>query len=214
MLGKSRRKKSMSEIVIPVAHDFTCPWCWIGLFQAKRLKAEFGVKLEWLAYELCPAELGWPEPRAPMPVPANKPPLLSRLDFLKLMDSVDIPKIERPKRMHIHDAHEAVEFVKQHVPKATDAFVEDLYRAYWERGERIGEIDVITDIAAPYLAADNDFERSITSKRYAEKIIGFDAPAYATGVFNVPTFWIGGERYAEQPYMVLERAMKSQAVTA
>jgi hypothetical protein len=48
---------------------------------------------------------------------------------------------------------------------------------------------------------------SIESEQFSERIIGFDAPAYASGVFNVPTFFIAGERYAEQPYLVIQHAV-------
>lgn len=48
---------------------------------------------------------------------------------------------------------------------------------------------------------------SIETEQFADRIVGFDAPAYKTGIFNVPTFIIAGERYAEQPYLVLEKAV-------
>src|SRR5512135_1438127 len=104
-----------NPLVIPVAHDFTCPWCWIGLFQAKRLMAEFGVEIEWRGHELMPEELEWPAPRTPTPEPLNRPATLSRFEFLTLMDGVQVPPVERPKRMRVHAALEAVEFMKEHV---------------------------------------------------------------------------------------------------
>jgi riboflavin biosynthesis pyrimidine reductase len=50
---------------------------------------------------------------------------------------------------------------------------------------------------------------AVESVAYKDSVIGFDAPAYKSGVFNVPTFYIGGERYAEQPYVVLLDAVKA-----
>ena len=34
------------SLIIPVAHDFICPWCWVGLLQVNRLKEEFPVDFE------------------------------------------------------------------------------------------------------------------------------------------------------------------------
>jgi len=52
------------SVTLPIAHDFICPWCWVGLLQALKLKKEFGVALEWKGYELWPEELAWPVPSA------------------------------------------------------------------------------------------------------------------------------------------------------
>jgi hypothetical protein len=56
--------------------------------------------------------------------------------------------------------------------------------------------------------------QAIKERRFEDKIIAFDEPSYATGVYNVPTFYIGGERYAEQPYGVLQQAMRKLVVPA
>lgn len=201
-----------SPLVIPIAHDFTCPWCWVGLFQAKRLKAEFGVHIEWRGYELWPEELDWPEYRPAAALP-NRPPTPSRLDFLKLMDGVEVPALERPKRMRVHAALEAVEFFKEHLPERVDEFVETVYRAYWERGERIGDVEVLAALASPFRVDADEFPDSLVSRRYRDRVVHFDAPSYKVGIFNVPTFWIGGERYAEQPYVVLQKAMINAGAT-
>lgn len=191
---------------VAIAHDFTCPWCWIGLIQAKRLQSQFGVEIEWRGHELWPEELEWPESRPSAPIP-DKPATPSRLDFIKMLDEVEVPPVERPKRMRVHTALEAVEYVKEHAPESVDAFVEDVYRAYWERGERIGDVVVIAALARPYISDLNDFEYAMEERQYREKVVHFDAPSYKSGVFNVPTFFIGDARYAEQPYVVLERAV-------
>ncbi|HVT11933.1 MAG TPA: dihydrofolate reductase family protein [Fimbriimonadaceae bacterium] len=193
-------------LAIPVAHDFTCPWCWIALFQAKRLQAEFGVEIEWRGHELWPEELEWPEYRPAAAIP-GRPPVLSRLDFLKMMDGIEVPTAERPKRMRVHAALEAVEFFKEKQPESVDAFVEAVYRAYWERAERIGDADVLEVLAGRFGIDLVDFCEALESRRYRDRVVHFDAPSYKVGVFNVPTFWIGGERYAEQPYVVLRKAM-------
>ena len=69
-------------LTIPVAHDFICPWCWVGLHQARRLQEELGVDIEWRGYELYPEDLEWPDYPSPTQPPINKPSVPSRLDLL------------------------------------------------------------------------------------------------------------------------------------
>lgn len=190
---------------IPIASDFSCPWCWVGWLQAQRLRAEFGVEIEWLGYELFPEDMPWPEstPRAENP---NRPKTLSRFEFLKLMDGVEIPAVEKPKRMRTFRAHQAVAFAR-HTDGAADDLIEALFRAFWERGRDIDDVETLREIAAPYVGDVAAMVQAIERGCYRDETVKFDADAYRSGVWNVPTFWIGDERYAEQPYQVLRAAV-------
>lgn len=194
---------------IPIAHDFICPWCWVGLLQAKRLKEEFGAQIEWRGYELFPEELAWPTPSPAPEQPSNKPAVPSRLDFLLYADGLEMPKSVRPSRMRTHNAHEAVEYAK--TEGKADALIEALYRSYWEDGREINRTDVLHELARNVLSDAEEMLQAVNEKRFAANIVGFDDDAYASGVYNVPTFFVGGERYAEQPYVVLKKAVEKQA---
>lgn len=194
-------------LVVPVAHDFTCPWCWIGHRQAKRLADEFGVTFDWLGYELYPESLAWPEPGPPEEVNPNRPPTPSRLRLAYAAEGMDPPTVQRPRRMRIHAALEAVEHCKT-LGVAQEA-VDRLYEAYWTQGTAIGEPDVACEVLAGLVEDLDDLRLAIAERRYDDKIVPYDDEAYARGVYNVPTFFIGGERYAEQPYTVLKRALRS-----
>lgn len=199
-----RQNRSM-PLTIPVAHDFVCPWCWVALIQTRKLTAEFDVTFDWIGYELWPEVLEFPEPNAPTPAIPNKPKIPSRLEFLLHLEEMEIPVIERPKRIRTTKAHLAVEFAKT-IGKAEEINAA-LYEAFWLRGEHIGELDVILEIAKPILGDVSELRASIEERRYFENLVGFDDPAYEKGVYNVPTYWIGDERYAEQPTLVLRKAI-------
>ncbi|MHB8635643.1 MAG: DsbA family oxidoreductase [Fimbriimonadaceae bacterium] len=194
-------------LIIPVAHDFTCPWCWIGLVQAKRLVAEEGVEIEWKGYELWPADLARPLPTAPTPPIPNKPAVPSRLDLILIADGLELPRAVKPPRMLTHNAHEAVEFAK--LTGKGFELCEELYRAYWERGVTISEPHYLESLAGPHGLDPQGLRQAIHEHTFKDRIVGFDEPAYASGIFNVPTFTIGGERYAEQPYAVLVKAVRA-----
>jgi predicted DsbA family dithiol-disulfide isomerase len=179
------------------------------MLQARRLREEFGAQTEWRGYELMPEELPWPDRAPAAEAPANKPPILSRFDFLLYADELELPKTIRPSRMRTHNAHEAVAYAKR-AGKA-DAFVEALYHAYWEEGREINRPDVLHELAQGVLDNPDEMLAAVNERRYASEIVGFDDPAYATGVYNVPTFFIGDARYAEHPYAALKKAVQNLA---
>lgn len=193
-------------ITIPVAHDFICPWCWVGLLQARRLQQEFNVRLDWLGFELFPVELEWPEYTPGPPPPANKPPTLSRFEFLLAADDIEMPTATRPKGMRTFNAHEAVEYAK--TEGVADELVEVLYRAYWEKGEDINDLETLKTLATGVVKDLESFADAISTQKFKANIVGFDDEAYAKGIYNVPTFYIGGHRYAEMPYSTLSKALK------
>lgn len=199
------RQNRFMPLTIPVAHDFVCPWCWVAFIQTSKLKAEFDVEFDWIGYELWPEVLEFPEPSAPTPEIPNKPKTPSRLEFLLHLEEMEIPQMERPKRIRTTKAHLAVEFAKT-IGKAEELNAA-LYEAFWLRAENIAELDVILKVAAPILGDVSELQKSIEERRHFENLVGFDDPAYANGVFNVPTYWIGDERYAEQPTVVLRKAI-------
>ena len=197
------QNRTMS-LKIPVAHDFSCPWCYIALFQIDKLKRDFDVDIEWLGYELWPEDLDWPESPPPREI-FNKPPVPSRLQLMLAAENMELPQVERPKRMRTHFVHLASEYAKEH--GRADLFIPEVYRAYWERGEFINEPEILCHIGEQVGLDPVDMQKSTESEAFADRIGQFDVPAYKAGVFNVPTFFIGGERYAEQPYRVLEQAV-------
>jgi len=197
-------------MIVPIAHDFACPWCWIGLFQAKDLKRQFDVQFEWRAYEIFPEEMAFGEYK-PSSDPPNKPKTPSRFQLAIAAQRMTSPTNRGPANIRSHKAHEAVEFINVKT-RQTDEFVEAIYRAYYEQAADIDNVDVLVDIARPFTKEVDALTEAIKSKRFKSEIIAFDEPAYATGIYNVPTFRIGGELYAEQPYTVLEKAMQNAMV--
>ncbi len=179
----------------------------MALFQTKRLREDFGATIDWRGYELFPDELEWPEPGEPAPEPpANKPATPSRLDFILIADDLELPKTVRPQRMRTHNAHEALEYAK--TEGKADAFAEALYRAYWEGGREINKPEVLRELAAGVLDDVDAMAAAVESRRFKDAVVGFDDDAYAAGVYNVPTYWIGETRYAEQPYATLKKAVE------
>jgi len=190
------------KLVVRVAHDYLCPWCWVGFFQAQKLQAEFPqIVLDWQGYELLPEELG------PLPVhdPQPRNPDVPPGRFEQFAAAEGVPLHERTIGIvRTHAALEGAEWVKDKFPARFDSYNEAVYRAFWERSDDISNLDILGNLIASVGIDDradvSDFLSSVANKKYHDKIVRFDADAYADDVTHVPTFRFRGERCAEAPY--------------
>jgi len=199
------------SLAVSIAHDYLCPWCWVGFFQAQKLKQEFPqITLDWQGYELLPEELGDLPVYEPKPKNSDTPP--SRFEQFAASEGVTLHK--RPiSIVRTHAPLEGAEWVKDRFPDKFDAYNEAVYRAFWERGDDISNLDILGNLVASVGIDDrsdvSDFLSAIVSKKYYDKIVRFDADAYADDVTHVPTFRFRGERCAEAPYATI-REMASR----
>lgn len=198
-------------MIIPLAHDYSCPWCWVGLLQADQLRAEFGVQFDWLGYELYPEDLEFPTWNRGEE-PTDRPPTPTRMELAYAAQGIEKPANKGPFPMRTHSAHEATEYAKE--TGGVYDLVSAFYHAYYEQAANLEDIDTLAELARPIVRSLDDMLSAIESKRYKANITGFDEGAYRTGVYNVPTFYIDGVRYAEQPYAVLRKAMQKAVVAA
>lgn len=197
---------------ISIAHDFSCRWCWVGLSQARRLRREFGADIEWLGYEMVPDGTPFPERPEFPPLDTRRPPIPSRFELFVAAEGVIVPDVPRPEKVRTHRAHQAVAYAST-FGKAEE-MVERVYRAYWEWGWDIDDPAVLARLAQGLVPDVDEMMAAVAERRFADRIVPFDKPAFATGVYHVPTFFIGDERHAEQPYEVLRQAAMRQGVGA
>lgn len=190
-----------TPLTVTVAHDYLCPWCWVGFFQAQKLRQEFPqIHLDWVGYELLPEELGPLPEYKPKPRDPSRPP--NR--FEAFAEAENVPLHERTIGVvRTHYALEGAEYAKAHAPERFDAYNEAVYRAFWERSEDISDLDVLENLARGAGLNGHDFRTAVSSKAFYDKIVRFDDDAYARDVTHVPTFLFRGERCAEAPYAVI-----------
>lgn len=195
-------------LTIDLAHDISCPWCWIALSQVNRLKENYDVQFNWLGFELWPEELGWPEAG---PVPErdpNRPITPSRIELAYAAEGMEKTRAIRPSKMRTLNALQAIEFAKDLGKQ--DEMVEALYNAYWQEGKRVSDPVVLREVSQGIVPDPDELVKVVEERQLKDRIVPYDNEAYAAGVYNVPTYWIGGRRYAEQPYPVLARAIERE----
>jgi riboflavin biosynthesis pyrimidine reductase/predicted DsbA family dithiol-disulfide isomerase len=190
---------------IPVAHDFSCPWCFIGMFHARRLRRDFGATIEWRAYELYPEGMDLPGVRPPAPKIPNRPDTPIRIELALAAEGLDPLDLSKDSATRTHKAHEAMELAKAF--GVQDELLERIYFAYWRQNRDIDSTVVLLELARGLIPDLSALQATIEEKRFGNRITPYNQPAYETGVFNLPTVWIGESRYAEQPYRVLRAAM-------
>ena len=193
---------SDTALKVTIAHDYLCPWCWVGFFQAKRLKEEFPqIQQVWHGFELLPEELGpLPDYKPQPPVPGAPP---SRFELFSQAEGFPVPAGRSIGIVRTHFALEGAAYAQDKAPEKFDAYNEAVYRAFWEHSEDISDLDVLGRLAAGAGLDQAAFLAAVSSKAYHSEIVRFDDDAYAADVTHVPTFRFRGERCAEAPYSTI-----------
>jgi predicted DsbA family dithiol-disulfide isomerase len=182
------------DLTVIVAHDYQCPWSYLSLFQAQKLKKDFPqLTLDWRGYELVP---NGKDDLAERPQPSERFKTLSKLDGLPM-------PLHWPEVITAHAPLEGAEYVKENKLEAFDQYNEAVYRAFWEEGKDISDLKILETIAKNIGLDTNDFLQSIAAKKYAGKIIPFREAAYADGITHVTAFRFRGEQCAEAPYSTI-----------
>lgn len=190
---------NVSDDTVIIAHDYLCPWCWIGFFHAKLLKEEFPqIKQVWKGYELLSESLGpLPEYKRREPDP-NAPK--SRLEQLSELDNIPLIRNRTIGAVRTKSSLMGAEYFQDRHPELFDKYNEAVYRSFWQHSEDISDLDILTKIAGEAGADPSDFLQAIASNRYAQCVVEFNNGAYADDVTHVPSFIFRGERCAEAPY--------------
>jgi len=185
---------------IDVFADAVCPWCYIGrrrLERARAMRPAAQLDIHWRPFQLNP----W--------MPAEG---MSRAEYLAAkFGAVDADRVyDNVRRVgagegiafdfdriahtpNTIDAHRAIRWARAVAgPEAEDALIEALFRAYFEEGEDIGDVAVLTGLvreagldgaaAAAHLLGDLD----------RDAVAAEDAKARQMGVQGVPCFIVEG----------------------
>ena len=112
-----------------------------------------------------------------------------------------LPPIQPPSRR----AHEAAKWA--HTQNQFDSYNEALFRAFFERGEDISEINVLKNLARDLGLDDSSLRSALESKQFEPSVIADEREAADLGVHAVPAF-VFNRRFAltgVQPLAALEQ---------
>ncbi len=192
--------------------DFICPFCYIGLEVARKLKSELDFELQWRGFQIHPE---WP----PEGMPAERfyqafGPERRRAVWERIQALADeIGLTMRPPAIMSNSqlALEAAEFAVE--AGFGEAFEERIYRAYFQEGANIGKPDVLSALGGEVGLEGRSLGEALNSGKYRLRLKDNSLAANQRGVSGVPTFFVGefpmvGAQSEEVMRRVLKRAIE------
>ena len=177
----------MSVVHIDVWSDYVCPFCYLAEPPLGRVVEESSgtVTIRWRAFELRPE----PEPtldpkgdylrdiwaRAVYPMAKERGMVLR------------LPPLQPRSRL----AHEAAAYASAHGQAA--AMPHALFRAFFEEGADIGDIDVITQLGAGLGLDAADLRTALEAGHYRPGVSEDEALAHSFGMSGVPAIVVRAE---------------------
>lgn len=144
------------------------------------MKSEPGVEVVWRAFELRPEPVPTLDPRGDYLQTAWRNsvyPLAERLGV-----TMRLPPLQPRSRM----AHEAAHWARGE--GRFDDFHAEVFRAFFERGEDIGDVGVLTSLAEGLGLSGASLRLALETHEFEESVLADEREAEALGIGGVPAF--------------------------
>jgi predicted DsbA family dithiol-disulfide isomerase len=181
---------------IDVYVEVICPWCLIGkrhleraLAQLAATNPELRVDVQWHMVQLIPQvpSDGWPfaefyARRLGSPEAVRQRQAQVRAAAVQAGVEIDFARIQRFPNTTL--SHRLLAFMAQQQPRGVEAMLDRLFAAYFQRGEDIGDIKTLLDIAHE-LGLDREAARDWMDTE--------PSPSEAPAVSAVPLYVFNGQ---------------------
>jgi predicted DsbA family dithiol-disulfide isomerase len=144
------------------------------------VKADPEVEIIWRAFELRPEPVPTLDPKGDYLQHAwttSVYPLAERLGV-----TMKLPPIQPRTRL----AHEAAHWARSQ--GTFDDYHEAIFRSFFERGEDIGDIEVLASLATKLELDGDSLRQALTNREFEKSVLEDEGPAQALGVSGVPAF--------------------------
>jgi predicted DsbA family dithiol-disulfide isomerase len=186
-------------IKIDVWSDIACPWCYIGKVKFERGAELAGVpvEVEYHSFELSPdtpvdfegSHESYLSGRKGIPLEQARMMIQRVSDIAETVDlHYDYDALQHTNTVK---AHQLIHYAKAHGRQLE--MKERLLDAYFVRGEHVGRIDDLADIAAELGFDRADVVRSLSEDEYLSDVRADQAQAIEYGIQGVPFFVIDGK---------------------
>ncbi|MGG4381202.1 DsbA family protein [Priestia megaterium] len=166
--------------------DFVCPLCFLATKSLREVIKEQKAEIEWKPFELCP------EPAEQMEQIEDflEGPWNQLIAPLAQQLHVEINMPDMPPVPRTHLAHEGFHFAKKHGQEI--AYVDAVFKAYWEDEKDISQIEVLAEIADSLHLDKEIFTRILKERSFEQVHKDSLVHAYEDAhVTKVPTLKIG-----------------------
>lgn len=189
---------------VDVWSDFVCPWCFLVTFSLQELQENFGIEIVRHAYEL--------RPHGSPPMPQ---------EYRDYIDNVGHPRMVAVAReyygIEIFAGPTGIESRKALIgAKYAEAqgkgpeYHDAVYRAYWQEGHSIDDVDVLVDIAQKQ-GMDAAAFRAALDSRELNILVNVDIDqARRYGISSVPALVFNNKYLVSgaQPYEALRDVVR------
>lgn len=144
------------------------------------MKSETGVEIIWRAFELRPEPVPVLDPRGEYLRGAWKNsvyPLAERLGI-----TMRLPPVQPRSRL----AHEAAHWAR--AQGRFDDYHAAVFRAFFERGEDIGDMEVLVALSTKLGLSGDSLRRALEAREFERSVLEDEGEAEALGVGGVPAF--------------------------
>ncbi|CAM2157174.1 DsbA family oxidoreductase [Pararobbsia alpina] len=181
------------SLYIDVWSDYVCPYCFLEVPVLDQFRAAYGdtVEFRWHAFELRPepAELLDPDSEE-----LNRSWAYSVLPMAEERGlTMRLPPVQPRSRK----AFEAVLFARDE--GRFDVVHRALFKAFFEDGLDIGDVDVLLDIAATCGLDPESLEEALNEGRYTDAVMEDERLAGEVGITGVPFAIVSRPGTSEEP---------------
>lgn len=199
---------------VAVFSDYICPFCFIGKQRIEQLAEEIALRPVWKPFEIHPEV-----PAEGIPIERFPAALIERLEgsVSALAGEVGIDFRMPRKLPNSRMALIGGEFAKGQ--GKFGEYHEAVFRAYFQSGRDIGDLDTLAAIAEEAGLDDGAFRNSIREKRFHDSLEIARSEAHALGLSAVPSFVFADSHIITgvQPYETMKavagRAMRAVSET-
>ncbi|MDQ3712774.1 MAG: DsbA family oxidoreductase [Acidobacteriota bacterium] len=171
------------------------------------VNSESNIEIIWRAFELRP------EPVPTLPPNGEYLHRVWNASVYPMAESIGITMKLPPVQPRSRLAHEAAHWAR--TLGKFEAMNAAIFRAFFERGENIGEIDVLVSLASALDLESDNLRRALDSREFERSVIADEQAAEMLGLSSVPAF-VANRKYAlsgvqslENLKMLVEQVKKS-----
>ncbi|HXR24977.1 MAG TPA: DsbA family oxidoreductase [Candidatus Binataceae bacterium] len=170
--------------------DFICPFCYIGFETLRKMKQEFDLEVDWRGFQIHP---DWPATGIPAEKIYGANGSESRRGAWERISTMatEIGLTMRPPSVltNSYDALAATEYAI--ASGKGEEFEERVYRAYFEDGSNIGDVEVLKTLGSDVGLDPAQVVEAISSPQIQLRLKNNAMVAHQHNVSGVPTFFIG-----------------------
>jgi len=194
VIRMDRRLAPTAALHVEVVADLVCPFCYLGKRRLDHaMQAVQGPSdVNWYPYQLNPE---MPESGLPLDEylstrfgnPANIEPALEQLTYEGRFEDIDF-RFDRISQVpNTLRAHRLMYLAESEGADQT-ALAEELMKAFFERGEDIGNKEILVELGERHGLAASDAEKIIDDEAAKQLVLSREAQVRSSGIAGVPGY--------------------------